>query len=147
MQVENDSIENEVEAVVRECTERMLATFKKARAFQQRVRQDLGPPPAGVETLRPFAGQIAILLECVTLIDLNGNQLWPPKPMPIASFIAGAPAHRGADWWRDVEQRTADQRAEAARVNAANAERAREHEDQENAAVRARARIAERNGG
>ena len=83
------------------------------------------------------------LLESTRLIDwVSGREVWPPARTPlavlVAAFVPRSQYRNPADWWKDNERRTAEQRAEQRRMVEYYARTKKEQEDRENAEARER---------
>lgn len=81
LQAEADAIEDELIETYCDCAERMMDMFDRASDFRDRVRGELPFPPAGVDTFRKFDRSVHRLLNDVALVDLDGNQVWPPRSL------------------------------------------------------------------
>jgi hypothetical protein len=80
LQAETEALEQDFDRLYRDCAGRIIGAFQSIREFRSRTSRELGPPPAGVEALRPFDSGIVRLLEQTQLYALDGKtQLWPDR--------------------------------------------------------------------
>jgi hypothetical protein len=123
LQPERDRLQAEFNSTYRAAVEQIIDLFVRIKSFQQRMRQELGDPPSGVDVLSGLDERR--VLERVVLPDPSNPErtIWPP-PSSFASDFAMSMTqghvggHAGADWWKENQQRAIDRRAEAERMNA-----------------------------
>jgi hypothetical protein len=73
--------------------------------------------------------------------------LWPPPQTPISVLLTAgmsAPAHRGGDWWKDIEIRNVERQQETQRVHAFYAEQEQRRAERDEAERRERLEADER---
>jgi hypothetical protein len=89
LQSESDAVEQKLTDAYLDAAANLIDVFKRAADFQQQAARELPSLPPGVATLRKFGIATTRLLEKVTLLDLDGEQLWPP---PTVNFAVAAVA-------------------------------------------------------
>jgi hypothetical protein len=102
----HNALQQELRTTFQEATAKLMDLFQRVRDHEQRVRQQLGDPPPGVDVLPALDG--ARVLDKTVLPDWSNpdRNAWPPRPVDFAASFAASmvPQHPGPMWSDPVFQ-------------------------------------------